>query len=405
MLVRLKVALDSLRGRLWLIPGFGAVAAAIVAWILVAVDRGLAGDANGFFLFGGGPESARAVLSTIAAAMLTFTGLVFSITMLVLQLASSQLSPRVTRTFLRDRANQVVLAIFVATFVYALLVLREVRSVEETAFVPAVAVWWAFVLLIGSVGAFIFYIDHMAQAMRVVTVIDQVATETRNAIERCYPDPSGSLPPVDLPLADVAGIVTAPDRPGIVQAIDGERLEALATESQAVLEVVPRVGDFVPSGSPLVRVRGSRPIDHEAVRAAITVGSERSMEQDPAFGLRQLVDIAIRALSPGTNDPTTATMAVDAIHDLLGRLGQRAIPGPLRVGADGALRIIVPTRTWDDLVRLATDEIIDYGATARQVIAATRSMLDDLEVSIDVERRPILRHQRDRLPEGEDRRA
>jgi uncharacterized membrane protein len=398
VIVRLKVALDRLRGRLWFIPAIGVIAAGILAWALVAIDRSLADDVDGFFIFGGGPESARAILSTISAAMLTFTGLVFSITMLVLQLASSQLSPRVTRTFLRDRANQVVLAIFVATFVYALLVLREVRSVDEGVFVPAIAVWWAFVLLIASVGAFIYYIDHMAQAMRVETVIEQVATETREAIERCYPEPAGSQPPVDLPVADAADIVLAGDRPGTLQAIDRARLEAIATESLTCLEVVPVVGDFVPSGAPLVRVRGVGAVDHEAVRAALTVGSERSMEQDPAFGLRQLVDIAVRALSPGTNDPTTAAMAVDAIHDLLRRLGQRAIPGPQRPGSDGALRLMLPGRTWEDHVRLATDEVIDYGATSSQVVAAVRSLLDDLEMTVDDERRPIVRRQRDRLP-------
>jgi uncharacterized membrane protein len=399
VIVRLQVALDRLRGRLWFIPAIGVIAAALLAWGLVAIDRSLADDVDGFFIFGGGPESARAILSTIAAAMLTFTGLVFSITMLVLQLASSQLSPRVTRTFLRDRANQVVLAIFVATFVYALLVLREVRSVDEGAFVPAIGVWWAFVLLIASVGAFIYYIDHMAQAMRVETVIEQVATETRDAIERCYPEPAGSLPPVDLPVADVADIVLAGDRPGTLQAVDGGKLEAIATGSLTVLEVVPVVGTFVPSAGPLVRVRGTGSVDHDAVRAAFTIGSERSMEQDPAFGLRQLVDIAVRALSPGTNDPTTAAMAVDAIHDLLRRLGLRAIPGPQRVGPDGALRVVIPGRTWEDHVGLATEEVIEYGASSSQVVAAVRSLLDDLEATVDDGRRPIIRRQRGRLPE------
>jgi uncharacterized membrane protein len=397
VIIRLKVALDRLRGRLWFIPAIGVVAAAILAWVLVAIDRSLAADVDGFFIFGGGPESARAILSTIAAAMLTFTGLVFSITMLVLQLASSQLSPRVTRTFLRDRANQVVLAIFVATFVYALLVLREVRSVDEGVFVPAIAVWWAFVLLIASVWAFIYYIDHMAQAMRVETVIEQVATETRDAIERCFPEAAGNLPDVDLPVADVADIVLGGD-PGNLQAIDVATLEAIATDSLTVLEVVPVVGDFVPSGAPLVRVRGTGSVDHEAVRATLTVGSERSMEQDPAFGLRQLVDIAVRALSPGVNDPTTAAMAVDAIHDLLRRLGQRAIPGPQRLGSDGALRLMVPGRTWEGHVRLGTDEVIDYGASSSQTVAAVRIMLDDLEATVEEERRPIVRRQRDRLP-------
>lgn len=401
-MIRMKVALDRLRGRLWLIPAIASVAAATLAWVLVGIDRSLADDADGFFVFGGGPESARAILSTIAAAMLTFTGLVFSITMLVLQLASSQLSPRVTRTFLRDRANQVVLGIFVATFVYALLVLREVRSVDEGAFVPGIAAWWAFVLLVASVGAFIYYIDHMAQAMRVETVIEQVANETREAIERCFPDPAGSLPTVHLPVPDATDIVLAADRPGVLQAIDGARLEAIAIASLAVVEVVPVVGGFVASGAPLVRVRGSGSgsVDHDAVRSAITVGTERSMEQDPAFGLRQLVDIAVRALSPGTNDPTTAAMVVDAVHDLLRRVGQRAIPGSQRLGPDGALRVIIPGRSWDDFVGLATDEIIDYGATAGQVVAAIRSMLDDLEAIVDDDRRPIIRRQRDRLPEG-----
>ena len=139
MLPRLRSWLEALRARLWLIPAAFAAAAAFLAWLLVTVDRSIAPDVEGPFLFGGGPESARSILSTIAAAMLTFTGLVFSVTMLVLQLASNQLSPRVTRTFLRDRKNQAVLGIFVATFLYALLVLREVRSTPDAEFVPSIA--------------------------------------------------------------------------------------------------------------------------------------------------------------------------------------------------------------------------------------------------------------------------
>jgi len=399
VLVRLRVALDRLRGRLWPIPAIAAVAAAILAWALVAIDQSLADDADGFFIFGGGPESARAILSTIAAAMLTFTGLVFSITMLVLQLASSQLSPRVTRTFLRDRANQVVLGIFVATFVYALLVLREVRSVDEGAFVPAIAVWWAFVLLIASVGAFIYYIDHMAQAMRVETVIDQVATETRDAIERCFPDSAGSLAPVDLPIPDATDIVLAPDRPTTLQAVDSARLEAIATDTMTVLEVVPVVGGFIPSHAPLLRIRGSGSVDHDAVRAAITIGSERSMEQDPAFGLRQLVDIAVRALSPGTNDPTTAAQVIDQLHDLLRRLAGRHIPGSQRTDAAGGLRVIVASRTWEDYVALACDEIRSYGADSIQVSAGLRRMLDDLDGIVPDGRRAAVRRQRAQLPD------
>ncbi|MEX1172766.1 MAG: DUF2254 domain-containing protein, partial [Chloroflexota bacterium] len=306
----------------------------------------------------------------------------------------------VTRTFLRDRANQIVLGIFVATFVYALLVLREVRSVDDEAFVPAIAVWWAFVLLVASVGAFIYYIDHMAQAMRVETVIDHVGTETQDAIDRNFPDPAGSLPVIELPLPEPTVVVIAPDRPSTLQAIDQDTLERIAGDAQVVLEVVPIIGDFVPSGAPLVRVRGDGAVDADDARSAFALGSERSMDQDPAFGLRQLVDIAVRALSPGTNDPTTATMVIFRIHDLLGRLGRRAIPGPQRLGADGAVRLVIPVRTWDDHVKLATGEIIDYGGTSSQVVTALRTMLDDLEATVDEERRPVIRRQRDRLPLG-----
>jgi uncharacterized membrane protein len=400
MLVRLTVWLETLRARLWLIPALGALVAALTAWALVTVDRTLGPDASGFYVFEGGPESARAILSTIAAAMLTFTGLVFSVTMLVLQLASSQLSPRVTRTFLRDRKNQVVLATFVATFVYALLVLREVRSGDEV-FVPSIATWWAFVLLLASVGAFIYYIDHMAQSMRIETVIGQVGDETQAAIDRCYPDPAGSEPAVDLPIADVTEVVASPDRPATLQAIDVAHLERVAREAAAVLEVVPMVGAAVPSGSPLVRVRGGgRPVDAEAIRGGLTLGSERTMDQDPAPGIRQLVDIAVRALSPGTNDPTTAVLAVERIHDLLRRLSERAIPGRQRVDRDGALRVVLAVRDWDDHLRLACSEIRMYGSDSSQVLDALRRLLDDLDAVVPDDRQGAVRRQRALLPDG-----
>ncbi len=184
--LRLVELLDRLRSRLWFIPGMLAIGSALLAVALSGldrlVDRSLGSNVSGI-LFSGGPDSARLVLSTIAAAMLTFTGLVFTVTMLVLQLASAQLSPRVMRTFLRDRLNQSVLGLFIATFLYALLVLRDVRSPpNDAAFVPAIAVTVAYLLLLASVGLFVVYIHHMAQAIRAATVLRSVAAETREAI-------------------------------------------------------------------------------------------------------------------------------------------------------------------------------------------------------------------------------
>lgn len=396
MLSLLAVRLETLRARLWVIPAIGALLAAAGALVLVTVDRSLASDGSGPLVFGGGPDSARAILSTIAAAMLSFTGLVFSVTMLVLQLASSQISPRVTRTYLRDRKNQAVLATFVATFTYALLVLREVRS-EPDPFVPELAVGAAFALLLASIGAFIFYIDHMAQAMRVETVVAGVADETREAIRRCHPDPFAGVSDVDAPLLPVSALVTSPDRPGIVQHVDVERLVAIAREAGVVLDIVPGIGDAVPAQAALVRVRGAGPVDHDAVRAAVGFGGERTMEEDPGFGFRQLVDIATRALSPGINDPTTAVTVVARLHDLLRSIAGRLIPGPRWNDDGGSLRVVLPVRDWPDYLDLACREIREYGAGSSQVMVALRRMLDDLESVAPEPRRAAVRRERARL--------
>jgi uncharacterized membrane protein len=394
--VALAAFLDWLRSRLWFIPGLFALAAIVAAFVLVPVDRLLDRTLEGAItgvVFAGGPDSARSVLSTIAAAMLTFTGVVYSITMLVLQLASSQLSPRVMRTFLRDRVNQGVLGLFVATFLYALLVLREVRSpADGPAFVPAIAVTGAYLLLITSVAWFIVYIHHMAQAIRAATVLRSVGDETRGAIRRLYPEGVASEPerPVPgLPARPPDRVITLDRAPGVVTAVDAEQLVGLAREHRLTIELVRMIGDFVPTGAPLLRVWSmaaeeadtGQPTDDAvpagALAGAIHTGVERTMTQDAAFGFRQIVDIGERALSPGVNDPTTAVQAIDELHDLLRRLVTREIPSPVRVSGDGML-LVLPRPGWDDYVSLALDEIRQYGASSIQVARRLRYLLLDL---------------------------
>jgi uncharacterized membrane protein len=398
-MVRLPVWFESLRERLWVIPAIAAIAAGILAWALVRLDHVVGPSTDGAFFFAGGPESARLILSTIAAAMLSFTGLVFTVTMLVLQLASSQFSPRVTRTFVRDRGNQLVLGIFVATFVYALLVLRDIRSTEGDVFVPSIAVWWAFALLILSVGAFVYYIDHMAHAMRVTTIIASVAGETRAAIDRCHPESEPTLSawqPSTL-LADVSATVRGPDGPGVLQGVDVDHLEQIATDADVTIELIHGVGTAIPGGAPVAFVRGVADVN-DAVRDALAIGRERSMSQDPAFGVRQLVDVAVRALSPGTNDPTTARQVVDQLQDLLRRLATRPLGGTRRADANGTIRVIVPGPDWSDYLDLACAEIATYGVDSVQVEQALRGMLDDLLTVVDDDRRAAVERQRERLP-------
>ncbi len=403
---RLSLVLDQLRSQMWFIPGVFVVGALLAALLVVPLDR-LADQALGVRLssivFAGGPDSARLVLSTIAAAMLTFTGLVYSVTMLVLQLASSQLSPRVMRTFLRDRVTQSVLGLFIATFLYALLVLREIRSPpNDAAFVPAIAVTLVYVLLVASVIAFVFYIHHMAEAMRAAHVLRSVADETRDAIHRLYPEGIGEEPTWPVPVLATRPPDTVVDLergPGVIIAIDGEAVVRFAQDHSVTVELPHLVGDFVPSGAPLARIwrKRSMPADEDlptdALSRAIQIGGERSMTQDAAFGFRQIVDIAERALSPGTNDPTTAVQALDELHDLLRRLAEREFPSPIRVADDGSPLLRLPRPDWPDYVALALDEIRQYGAGSLQIARRLRYLLLDLKALAPAHRQWALDRQ------------
>ena len=389
---------ERLRTGLWFVPTLFAVGAVLLAVGLLALDRALAGSAPSIlFAFGGTAAGARSVLSTIAQSMLTFTGLVFSITMLVLQLASSQLSPRVTRTFLRDRSNQVVLGLFVATFVFTLVVLREVRTPVggDAGFVPAVSVWVAFALLLASVGAFIYYIDHMAHAIRASTVIASIWRETATAIDRRLPledapDGRAAHPMGDRGRGDGHLVLKAPSA-GYLVRVDEAAIGSAAEGDGRVVELLPTIGDFVPEGGPLARLSGDWDRDAaDEVTRAIGIGQERTLDQDVAFGFRQLVDIAVRALSPGINDPTTAVQALDRIHDLLRRLARRWFPPEHRV-TDGAVHLVVPRPLWPDFVRLALDEIRIAGEGQVQVARRLAVVLADLlEVSPADRRGPLL---------------
>lgn len=417
MSIRLALLAEAIRSRLWVIPGVSAIAAFITAMALVALDRALGADMAAVISFDGGADSARGILSTIAAAMLSFTGLVFTVTMLVLQLASSQLSPRVTRTFLRDRLNQIVLGLFVATFVYALLVLREVRSPDPgPEFVPGIATWWAIALLLASIAAFIAYIDHMARSIRASSVIASVADETRSAIERLYPADVGDEPESNAVATDTESaaawaltptrLVGSGDSSGVVVAIDESGLMEQAVAAALVLEVIPRIGEHVVADSPLIVVRGasaSPDLDDDRLRATITLGRERTMDQDAAFGFRQLVDIAERALSPGINDPTTAVQVLDELHDILRRLIRCRFPAPVRLDETGAVRLILPRPDFGDYLDLALDEIRLDGAGSLQVARRMNALLDDLLAIAPPEIEPVLRRHRTVLDEAIER--
>jgi uncharacterized membrane protein len=290
---------EKVRSGFWAVPSVCVALAVALALALVAVDRRL--QQTLAFTFGAGPDGAREVLGAITTAMITFTGLVFSITVVVLQLTSSQFSPRVLRTFLRDRQTQWALGVFTATFVYAVLVLRTVRSGEDgqDEFVPGLSTTVAVGLLLLSVTLFVAYIHHIATAIQVSSIIDAIGTETRAAIERRYP--SGGRAPVEPGRAPATGPPAAAvpaARTGVVVSVDEQRLVDLAREADVVLRSVVRIGEHVPEGAPLLEVLGDPGgLDLRAVVKTVAQDRERRLEDDVAFGVRQLVDIAARAVT------------------------------------------------------------------------------------------------------------
>jgi uncharacterized membrane protein len=384
------VSLDRIRDRLraafWLIPSACAVVAVGLAIGLVGVDRDL-GDAATRYLFPGPPEGARSFLGAITGAMISFTGLVFSITVVVLVLTSGQFSPRVLRRFLRDRTIQWTLGVFVATFLFAMTVHRTVLGTNDSgAFVPRIAVTFAFVLVLVSVGLFVHYIHHITTMIQVAAIITDLGRETRGILDRrCPPDPPPELPAPTLASEGVE--VTAP-RSGMVASVAERRIAQRACREGLVVVLVPRVGDFVACGAPLCIVHGDGPADW--VRGQIAIDDERTMEQDVAFGFRQLVDIAERALSPSTNDPTTACQAIDAMHDLLRRIVTRPLPTGRHAGAPGHVGLIVPQYSGEDYLDVALAEVWHYGAGSTQVPDRLAALLRDLRTVARPEHRPAV---------------
>ena len=380
MKARLLAVRDSVRQGFWAVPAGCVVLAILLALILVRVDRSL--QAGLAYTFGAGPDGAREVLSGITTAMITFTGLVFSITVVVLQLTSSQFSPRVLRTFLRDRLTQYALGVFTGTFVYAVLVLRTVDAGEDGRFVPALSTTVGVGLLLLCVALFVAYIHHISLSIQASSIIRAIGDETRTSLDRRYPagepaprDDAAAVAPDALPDA-----VLPARRLGVVTSGDESRLVRLAEDAGVVLRTAVRLGDFVPEGAPLFEVLGDpSDLDDEAVLASVGQSRERSLSQDVAFGVRQLVDIAERALSPGINDPTTAVEVLDQLHDLLRRLVTRPLRSGVRTGEDGRVRLVLPAERMEDYLSLALDGIDHYGKDARPVQERIDALLADLE--------------------------
>lgn len=389
---------------LWFLPAILTATAILLALLTLRLDQTLLLERHPRigWLFSGGVDGARGVLQAIAGSMITVSGLVFSITVVALQLASSQLSPRVLRTFMADRGNQVVLGFFIGTFTYALLVLRAVRSPLEDArsFVPSLSITVAIVLALASVALLIYFIHHAADGMRATVVIDRAATATRGLIDTLYPEdvgePARAAPPEWLTRIP-AGTVRAA-KSGYLQTINADALFALAKHHALTIRPEPIVGDFVMPGAMLATVWPKDALDDEVtgtIYAALALGAERTLQTDVAFGFQQLTDIAVKALSPGINDPTTAMICIDRIGELLALLAQRRPPDEVRRGEDGSVRVVLRGPSFARLLDQTFVPIRHYGAADPIVAEHLLVRLGDIDAVAPGElREPIQRQGR-----------
>jgi uncharacterized membrane protein len=364
---KLKNFWSNLRASFWFLPSL------IVAFNVVLAVGFIEVDSSGRWdwmddwprLFGAGAAGAHAMLATIAGSMMTVVGVTFSMTLVTLALASSQYTSRILRNFMSDRVTQVVLGIFAGIFTYCLIVLRTIRGGDEGGFVPSLSVVFSVVLAIGGIGTLIFFIHHIASSIQASSIIASVAKETLVAVDRIFPENLGHEPgddeaePSPLPLPARNWHTVLARRNGYLQNVDNEVLLRLARENQTIVRMERGIGEFVVQNTPLASLALENPPDPtliDALRAAYHIDRYRTVHQDCAFGIRQLVDMALRALSPGINDTTTAVMCVDYLTAILARLASQEIPSSHRY-EDGELRVIAIGPTFASLVAEAFDQI------------------------------------------------
>lgn len=343
----------------WFVPAVMTMGAVLLAMGMLWLDQPLKNDMlQGLgWVYAGGPEGARAMLSTIAGSMITVAGTTFSITIAVLTLASSQFGPRLLGNFMRDRGNQMVLGAFIATFVYCLLVLRTVRGLDDSVLVPHLAVTMAVLLTLFDLGALIYFIHHVSTSIQAPQVVARAGRELETTIERLFPErighnlepsPSPHLPPEE------KGDLLLSHHSGYIQMVDAKHLVQIASEHQVMLRLHHRPGELVVAGSPLVTVWPQlNPTLGKKLHAAFVLGQQRTHYQDVEFGVDQLVEVALRALSPSLNDPFTAINVVDQLTVSLSKLAEREFPSPYRSDKTGVLRVVAPVSEFGELLASA----------------------------------------------------
>ncbi|HVN33809.1 MAG TPA: DUF2254 domain-containing protein [Casimicrobiaceae bacterium] len=390
---RLYRTTSYLKSALWTVPIIAIVLELLLTPFLRELDAWLQWRVSGLEVTG-----AQALYQTVITLTLSFLVFTFGSLLVAIQIAGGQLTPRIiATTLLRDNVVRYSVGLFVFTLVFAVSALNH----QEKAVLEIVALLTG-VLGVASIADFLFLIDYAARLLRPVSIVARIGDEGVAVIKAVYPAPATVLPkdsPELRPLPP-APTRTVPHegRSEIVLAVDLPTLVAAARRHDGAIEFLPQVGDFVAADEPLFALYGGAvAIDDSVLRATVAFGPERTLEQDPMFAFRILVDIALKALSPAINDPTTGVLAIDQVHRLLRVLGKRELHGEVIPDAAGNQRVIFRTPNWDDFVHVACTEIRACGANNIQIARRLRAMLDNLRRTLPEHRHDILRRELDVL--------
>lgn len=413
---KLRAVWKDIVDSLWFLPGILTLGAGALAILLVSNNDTIV-DALGvevtdvWWLFGGSAEGAKSVLESISMSIITVTGVVFSVTIIALQLASNQFTPRVLRQFMGDRGNQAVLGVFIGTFIYTLLVQRTVRGEDvDEVFVPHLAVTGAVLLALTSIGFLIYFIDHLARSIQASVVIDSATRSTLDTLDAVFPRTPSPGVAVHSRTADEildelgldcasARSVRAPTG-GYLQGVDTGFLLQSASTHGFVICMELEIGAFVLPGVTAMRVWPDRKVDDSDLSrlcSALVLGLERTPRQDLKHGVIELMDIALKGLSPAMNDPTTAVNAIQRTGQVLLDLAWRVRGDDVTLDERGAIRVIIRRPRLDDVVDLAFNQVRHYGGDNPTVMIALAETLSMLAALSPVETRSAFTSQLDRV--------
>ena len=377
-----------LKSSLWVVP-FVAIPLELIATRLV---HGL--DAwSGWSLLNFSVSGAQAMLQTFVTATLSFVVFTFGSLLVAIQVASAQMTPRIiATTLLRNDVVRYTVGLFIFTLMFSLSAQNKmVKDVHQLVMLAAT------LLGILSFAAFFFLIDYASRLLRPISILAQVGADGLAVIEGVYPDPTvrpHTRENQSLTLCSPSGVIRHQGASGIILAVNLDLLKATAERSNGVIELVPQVGDFVAMDEPLFNLYFSgHSIVEETLRASVALGSERTMDQDPTFAFRIVIDIALKALSPAINDPTTAVLAIDQLHRMLRLVGERHLRTDELLDDSGRLRVIFRTPNWEEYVHLTFSEIRRCGANNLQVVRRLRAMIENLIQTLPAHRHAALVEQ------------